>query len=100
VFIKNIFYRSYKREDFEEATESHIDLDKLKNKMVLDGKFKECLKEIILTGLFAGLTFAIAYQLVDFKAYGYHLNLKNIFGAGKKSTIFLDVIILKSFIQN
>jgi hypothetical protein len=70
-------------------------LVKLKEKMDQDKKLKTCLKEIILAGIFAGLTFSIAYQLVDFKAYGYHLNIKNLLGAGKKSTVFLDVNQIK-----
>jgi hypothetical protein len=77
------------------ALAQFIDLSHLESYGERDKKLKTCLKEIILAGIFAGLTFSIAYQLVDFKAYGYHLNIKNLLGAGKKSTVFLDVNQIK-----
>ena len=58
---------------------------------MLDKRLKVFIKEIILVGIFAGLTFAIVYQLVDIKDYEYQLNIKNLFGAGQKSSQFLDV---------
>lgn len=89
--MRNIFYRSYKRDDFEEAAESHIDLDELKKNRINENRIKQVFKETILALLFSGITFTIAYQMVDMKAFAYQSNLKNLFGTGDKSTTFSHV---------
>jgi hypothetical protein len=66
-------------------------LDELKKNRIKENRIKLVFKETILAGLFAGITFTIAYQMVDMKAFAYQSNLKNLFGTGDKSTTFSDV---------
>ena len=74
------------------APDNSVDLKELKKEKINDKLLKVAFKEIILNLIFAGVVLAIAYQMIDIKVNTYQNNLKNIFGAGDKSTSFLDVI--------
>ena len=73
-------------------------MDELKKEKLNDKLLIIAFKEIILCLIFAGLTLAIAYQMVDTKAYAYQNNLKNLFNAGHKSTSFFHVYKKLNFI--
>jgi hypothetical protein len=66
-------------------------LDKLKKEKLSDKLLKVACKETILYLILAGLTLTVAYQMIDVLAFRYQKSLKNIFGAGDKSTSFFNV---------
>ena len=74
------------------APDSSLGMNELKKEKLNDKLLKVAFKEITLNTIFAGITLAVAYQMIDTKVNSYQKNLKNVFGAGDKSTSFLDVI--------
>ena len=77
--------------DFESFTDQ-INLEQIKETKLKDNETKRILKEIILSITFIAITLCLAYQMTDRNTFQYQFNLKNLFGAGDKSTKFLDVI--------
>ena len=52
------------------------------------------MQEILLSLAFVVLTMTCAYQLLDKDSFNYQNNLRNMLGAGDKSTSFVDVNII------
>lgn len=67
------------------------DLDKLKEEKLKDRDLTRAFKSVMLYVLFLLLSIIISYQMLDFNAYQYRNNLKNIFGDGAKSKSFSQV---------
>ena len=74
------------------APDSSLGMNELKKEKLNDKLLKVAFKEITLNTIFAGITLAVAYQMIDTKVNSYQKNMKNVFGTGDKSTSFLDVI--------
>ena len=77
--------------DFESFTDK-INFEQIIETQLKDNETKRILKEIILSVTFIAITLCLAYQMTDRNTFHYQSNLKNLFGAGDKSTKFLDVI--------
>lgn len=41
------------------------------------------------------MTLTVAYQIFDTNTFNYQNNLRNLFGAGDKSTQFLEVLLIQ-----
>ena len=74
-----------------EATNNTINLDDLRESKQRDKKLGVALREIMLCLAFVGMTMTVSYQMLDTDAYRYQMSLKNYFGAGDKSSSFIEV---------
>jgi hypothetical protein len=63
----------------------------MREKKLKENELKSAFKEIFLYLLFAGMTLTVAYQMIDKNTFNYQNNLRNLFAAGDKSTLFLKV---------
>lgn len=92
--------KPYLYDDFESPTQFE-NIKKMKENKLIDKNLKTAFKSIAFYAIFAAMTLNLAYQMVDKNTFNYQNNLKNLFGAGDKSTKFLDVFkIVYDFLFN
>ena len=71
-------------------------LEKLKEKKMIEKKLKSDLKEVLFYVIFAIVCLMLAYNIFDNVGFYSQKNLKNFYSAGEKSSFLLEVNYLKS----
>lgn len=70
-------------------------LEKLKEKKMIEKKLKSDLKEVLFYVIFAIVCLMLAYNIFDNVGFYSQKNLKNFYSAGEKSSFLFEVNYLK-----